>query len=111
MVGGVAAGFSMGSGAAIRNSKGIQLGKSPKKNHGRVDIGYGSSSNNKTIGGTLLNINNKKGASRFRIDVDSVNMLHIHYGKTNKLRSKHRTRLVRSIIGGITGAKKKKKRK
>lgn len=67
-----------------------------------MDIGYGSFSRNG--GGTLLSVNNKNGSSRFRIDVDSLNTLHLHYGKTNRLRKIHRTGLIRSFIGGLTGA-------
>lgn len=101
MAGGITAVASMTIGALIKNSSGIKIGRTPNPNHGRVDIGYGSFSKNG--GGTLLSINNKKGSSRFRIDADSLNALHLHYGKTNRLRSIHRTGLIRSIIGGLGG--------
>ena len=102
MAGGITAGASMTTGALIKNSSGIKIGNTPNPNHGRVDIGYGSSSKNG--GGTLLSYNNKNGSSRFRIDADSLNTLHLHYGQTNRLRKIHRTGLIRSIIGGLTGA-------
>lgn len=58
-----------------------------------------------------MSFNNANGSSRFRIGVDSANSLHMHFGKTNKLRKIHRTGLVNGIIGGLTGVWSEEKQK
>lgn len=102
MTGRIMAGASMTYGSLLRNSGGIQIGETPNPNHGRVDIGYG---NPKYNGNTILSVNNKAGSSRFRIDTDANNLLHLHYGRTSKLRSIHRTGLVKFIAGGLSGVR------
>ena len=57
----------------------------------------------KPNGMTIINYANKKGKSKFRVDIDPNNMIHMHYGKTNSAMRKHRTLITDIIFGVISG--------
>ena len=103
MTGGIMAGATMTVGSILRNSNSIiNIGKTTKPHKSRIEMGYGNPSKN---GFTPLNYNNSAGQSRFRIEADSLHMLHMHYGKTNRLREIHRTGIIDSIAGIISGVR------
>lgn len=101
MTGGIMAGASMTYGSLLKNANGIKLGTTDKPQYGRANIGYG---NPKTNGNTIISIQNKAGKSVFRLEADAINMLHMHYGKTKAAMALHRTGIIQTIVGVISGA-------
>jgi len=100
MIGGIMAGASLTYGSLMRNAGGLQFGTTPKSQYGRVNVGYG---NPNTHGNTVFNVTNKMGQSRFRLDADMYNLLHMHYGLTKKAMELHRTNIIPSIVGAASG--------
>jgi len=102
-VGGVVSAISAASNIGS-HSDGIKIGETSKDNYGRVTIGYGAiNKDGKPNGMTIINYANKKGKSKFRVDIDPTNMVHMHYGKTNSAMRKHRTLITDIIFGVISG--------
>jgi len=87
------------------SSSGLSIGHTEKPQYGRVTIGYGSGTSEEGLnnGMTLINFSNKKGQSRFRLDADPSNMVHMHFGPTHKTRGIHRKTITEIIFGVITG--------
>jgi len=87
------------------NSNGLNIGHTEKPQYGRISIGYGSGTGEEGLnnGMTLINYSNKSGQSRFRLDADPKNMVHMHFGPTNRIRSIHRKTITEVIFGVITG--------
>ena len=83
-----------------RFSNGFKIGETSKPQYGRITIGYGSKSDR---GMTIFNYSNFAGKSRLRLDADPVNMIHLHYGKTNSALKKHRKAVINIIFGVISG--------
>jgi len=100
MAGGIMAGASMTYGSLLKNAEGIKIGTTEKPQYGRANIGYGTP---KTNGNTIISIQNNAGKSVFRLDADAINMLHMHYGKTKATMAIHRTGIIRTIAGVISG--------
>lgn len=100
MVGGIMFGASSTYAAFKGTSDGLKIGKTPKDKYGRITIGYGDKTNYTQ---TIFSIQNARGQSRFRLDVDLEHFLHLHFGLTNKARKIHRTGIIEAIIGIITG--------
>lgn len=64
----------------------------------------GAGGKQKAGGGLLIfSLQNAMGKSRFRVDVDLVNYLHIHFGLTNRALRIHRKGVIESIIGMFIG--------
>lgn len=100
MWGGILFGASMSYLAYKGTSGGIHIGKTSKPQYGRVSLGYGNSENHAQ---TIISIQNALGQSRFRIDIDLINYLHIHFGLTNKAMKIHRTGIIETLIGILLG--------
>jgi len=62
------------SSASLIRGKGIKIGKTKKDRYGIATLLYGDER-----GGTLINISDKNGNSKFRIDYDKKNGAHLHY--------------------------------
>ena len=101
MVGGIMFGASSAYTVFKGTSNGLHFGKTPKDDYGRISIGYGRAERKAH---TIFSIQNARGQSRFRLDVDLEHFLHLHFGLTNKARKVHRTGIIETIIGIITGA-------
>jgi len=99
MSGGIMAGASMTFGLLLKGANGLQIGRTAKPQYGRANIGYGNPATN---GNTLISIQNKAGKSLFRLDVDAVNLLHMHYGATKAARALHRTGIINFVIGVLS---------
>ena len=106
MTGGIMAGASMTYGSLLKSANGVKIGTTAKSSYGRATIGYGNPSTN---GNTLINISNKAGKSLFRLEADALNMVHMHYGATKAAMSIHRTGVINTIAGVISGDKSAKK--
>ncbi len=100
MVGGIISGISMSFGSLMKNATGLKIGNTAKSQYGKVNLGYG---NPKTNGNTLISFQKKSGKTYFRLDVDAVNMLHMHYGSTKKAMQIHRSGIINAIAGVISG--------
>ncbi|MCM1053825.1 MAG: RHS repeat-associated core domain-containing protein [Ruminococcus sp.] len=106
---GFSTGFAVGGATTLvsglaavgTHSDGLRIGKTDKEQYGRLSIGYGTQN---PQGMTLINFSNKSGKSRFRVDADSRNLIHMHYGKTKSQMDIHRktvTNIIFGIIGGL----------
>ncbi len=100
MWGGIMYGASASYAFFKSGSFGVHIGKTMKPKYGRLSLGYGNAEKHTQ---TLFSIQNMMGKSRFRLDVDLTNYLHIHYGLTNSALKIHRTGIIESIVGIITG--------
>ena len=100
MWGGIMFGASASYAFFKSSSFGLHIGKTMKPQYGRLSLGYGDAEKHTQ---TLFSIQNMMGKSRFRLDVDLNNYLHIHYGMTNSALKIHRTGIVESIVGFVTG--------
>ncbi len=98
---------SVGIAATVVNngSAPIHIGNTDKTDKNRVELFYGKTKNdkNKTSNTTLFAYNNRAGSSRFRIETDETNFLHMHYGRTWKMREEHRKGILETIFGIISG--------
>ncbi len=101
MTGGIMSGASMTYGSLLKNVNGIKIGSTAKPQYGNVNIGYGNSATN---GNTIISIQNNAGKSLFRLEADAVNMLHMHYGATKAALKIHRTGIINTIAGVLSGA-------
>lgn len=102
MYSGMTSGTSMAFGAFGKHLNGLKFGTTSKSQYGKVNIGYG---NPKTNGNTLISIQNNAGKTFFRLDADAQNMLHMHYGFTKSSMKIHRTAIINTAIGIMSGVR------